>query len=456
MCRIQRDLNLKVRALPIAAVAILVASGCSTSRAPRAGESAQAMVLVGGTVYTSPDQPPIPNGVVLIDDSRIVAVGRADQVDIPASATRIDVTGLTVLPGFWNSHVHFTEPTWIGVDTMSSARVAELLTRMLTRFGFVHVFDIASFPDRTPHLKRRVASGEVDGPDILTTLLPFVPPNGTPRYVAPLRLPELSSPAVARDSVRARVAQGADAIKIFTVPITRQEPFPVMDATVIRAVTDEAHRHQRIVFAHPTNLDGVKAAVAGGVDNLAHSAPIVGDLPDSLLREMKRRNVGLIPTLTLWELDYGRDTTGMRQFVRAGQRQVRAYADLGGPILFGTDVGYISQYDPTREYELMREAGLSFTRVLASLTTTPAERFGWDKRTGRIVTGLDADLVVVDGDPARDIGALGRVRLTIKRGRVIFRAAPDTSLRPDGDQRRESGLQSGAHFAEPVVPSCSG
>src|SRR6185369_3326017 len=100
MCRIQRDLNLKVRALPIAAVAILVTSGCSTSRAPRAGESAHAMVLVGGTVYTSPDQPAIPNGVVLIDDSRIVAVGRADQVDIPAGAARIDVTGLTVLPGF--------------------------------------------------------------------------------------------------------------------------------------------------------------------------------------------------------------------------------------------------------------------------------------------------------------------------------------------------------------------
>jgi imidazolonepropionase-like amidohydrolase len=195
-----------------------------------------------------------------------------------------------------------------------------------------------------------------------------------------------------------------------------------MALDVVKAVTDEAHHSGRQVFAHPTNLAGVEVAVAGGVDILAHSAPMAGILSDSLLNEMRRRHVALIPTLTLWEDDYGSDTTGMRDFVRAGQNQVRAYAERGGRILFGTDVGYLSRYDPTREYESMADAGLPFREILRSLTTAPAEQFGWGGRTGRLAPRFDADVVVIDGDPTRDIRALGRVRLTMKRGRVLYSA----------------------------------
>jgi imidazolonepropionase-like amidohydrolase len=365
--------------------------------------------------------------VVLIDGSRVADVGEHEKVRIPAGARRIDVRHLTILSGFWNSHVHFTEPKWAGIDTVPSSRVSELLQQMLTRFGFVHVFDVASF-EQTLVLRRRIQDGDVLGPDILTTLMPFVPPNGTPRYAAPLKLPELIDAASARDSVRARIAQGADGIKIFTVPITRSEPFPVMSLPVVKAVTEEAHRARRPVFAHPTNLAGVEVAVAGGVDILAHSAPLAESLPDSLLRDMQRRRVALIPTLTLWEDDYGGDTIGMRRFVRAGQDEVRAYARWGGRILFGTDVGYLARYDPTREYELMADAGLSWREILTSLTTAPAELFGWGGRTGRVATGFDADIVAVDGDPAQDIRALGRVRLTMKRGRILFHLP----LRPNG------------------------
>jgi imidazolonepropionase-like amidohydrolase len=308
---------------------------------------------------------------------------------------------------------------------MARGRVSELLQQMFGRFGFVHVFDVASF-ERTLVLRRRIQDEDVLGPDILTTLMPFVPPNGTPRYVAPLKLPELIDAASARDSVRARVAQGADGIKIFTVPITRSEPFPVMPLAIVKAVTEEAHRARRPVFAHPTNLAGVEVAVAGGVDILAHSAPLAESLPDSLLRDMERRRVALIPTLTLWEDDYTGDAIGMRRFVRVGQDEVRAYARLGGRILFGTDVGYLARYDPTREYELMVDAGLSWREILTSLTTAPAEQFGWGGRAGRVTPGFDADIVAVDGDPTQDIRGLGRVRLTMKRGRILFHPPAET------------------------------
>ena len=84
-------------------------------------------------------------------------------------------------------------------------------------------------------------------------------------------------------------------------------------------------------------------------------------------------------------------------------------SDLGGQILFGTDVGYMTEYDPTDEYVFMQEAGLSYPRILASLTTAPAARFG-AVRSGRLAPGFDADVVVVDGDPAADIRVLAKGR----------------------------------------------
>jgi len=375
------------------------------------------VAFVSGTIYAAPGAPPIRDGTLLIDGDRISAVGTRAQVTIPVGAKVIDVASLTLLPAFWNSHVHLLEPKWNGIDSMPAAHADSLLQQMFTRYGFVHVFDISSFPAIALPLRRRIRD-DLIGPDIFTTLMGFVPPDGTPRYV-PFRMPELADVRSARDSVRARITSGADAIKLFPVPITRREPFPVMPLEIVRAVSAEAHANGKRVFAHPTNLTGVVIAVAGGVDILAHSAPSAGPLPDSVLREMQRKGVALIPTLTLWEDDYGPDTTGMRRFVRAGQAQVRSYAARGGRLLFGTDVGYISRYDPTREYELLAEAGLDVAAILRSLTTAPAEEFGLGARTGRLVPGLDADVVIVDGDPTRDIRSLARVQFTLKRGGIL-------------------------------------
>jgi imidazolonepropionase-like amidohydrolase len=102
------------------------------------------------------------------------------------------------------------------------------------------------------------------------------------------------------------------------------------------------------------------------------------------------------------------------------EAQVRAFAELGGQVLFGTDVGYMTDYDPTDEYVFLQRAGLSAAQILATLTTAPAARFGMASRTGRLEVGLDADVTVVEGDPARDIRALARVRYALRGGRPVF------------------------------------
>ena len=90
-------------------------------------------------------------------------------------------------------------------------------------------------------------------------------------------------------------------------------------------------------------------------------------------------------------------------------------------MLFGTDVGYMTDYDPTDEYVLMQQAGLSYAQILAALTVAPVERFGRAGAGGGLRPGADADITVVEGDPARDIRALAAVRYTVRAGRLIYR-----------------------------------
>ena len=93
--------------------------------------------------------------------------------------------------------------------------------------------------------------------------------------------------------------------------------------------------------------------------------------------------------------------------------------DLGGTILFGTDVGYTQLYDPTSEYEYMGRSGMTWRDVLASLTTNPARKFR-ARTTGEVKRGYVADLVVLDADPAADVRNFASVRYTIRRGKIIY------------------------------------
>jgi len=138
---------------------------------------------------------------------------------------------------------------------------------------------------------------------------------------------------------------------------------------------------------------------------------------------MQQRGMALVPTLKLWPYELGRaglPPAIVTRQVATGQAQLRAFAEAGGQVLFGTDVGYMTDYDPTDEYVYLQQAGLTYAGILAALTTAPAMRFGVAARTGRLAPGLDADVTVVDGEPERDIRALARVRYTLRAGRLLY------------------------------------
>jgi len=101
---------------------------------------------------------------------------------------------------------------------------------------------------------------------------------------------------------------------------------------------------------------------------------------------------------------------------------VRSLLSIGiaGVVLFGTDVGYMSEYDTADEFLLMARAGMTTQQILASLTTSPAQRFGASKDLGRIASGMLADLTMLRGDPSKDVRAFAAVAYTIRDGRILF------------------------------------
>jgi imidazolonepropionase-like amidohydrolase len=406
---------MKWRFLFLLQVALL--SGFFASAA--SAQNAPAIVLRGGRVYPSPSANPIENAVVVIESGRILSAGNLTQAKIPKGAKVIDTTGKVIVAGFWNSHVHF-ENGWQNAAHGDAHQIESHIEEMLTRWGFTTVWDLGSEPDNTLALRGRIASGEIRGPQILMAGDIF-PLHGHPVYLPPeMVLPEAASPQQAAQMATNYLKLGLEGIKLFTGAYMGPKPVINMDTAMVEAAVDVAHASGKPVFAHPQNRTGVDNALAGGVDVLAHTIPTEEGFSQDELLEMKRRHMCLIPTLTLWTTVVD-DPAVAKTLVNAGVSELKAYFSEGGTIFFGTDVGFQTVYDTTKEYEFMGRA-LGWRDILASLTTNPSQFFKQPTK-GRVEKGMNADLVVLDADPANDVRNFARVAYTIRGGKVIYTEA---------------------------------
>src|SRR5450631_2784997 len=377
----------------------------------------QTLALVGGRVYPSPDAAPLVDAVVLTSGGAVTAIGSRSEVQIPNDARVIDCAGKTVVAGFWNSHVHFTQAVWKNAASAPVASLEEHMREMLTRWGFTTVWDLGSDPNDSLPLRRRVNSGEVAGPNIFLAGDIF-PKGGHPVYLpAELQLPEAATSDEATQMSRTYLEMGLNGIKLFTGVYMGDKPVVNMDGAIAKAAVEVAHAQGKPVFAHPQNKTGVDVVIAAGVDVLAHTVPREAGYTQEELAAFKSQGIALIPTLSL----FAKAPLGPALAARladSGVNELKAFSDNGGPVLFGTDVGFTTVYDTTLEYELMHRA-LSESQVLASLTTNPALYFKAAKK-GKVENGFDADLVVLDGDPLVDVRNLAKVAFTIRAGQVIY------------------------------------
>ncbi len=381
------------------------------------------LALTGANIYTSPHEPPISSGTVLIKDGKILAVGKSSDIQVHHKTPTIDCTGLTMTSGFWNCHVHLMENKWLGADSLRDEVLTRQMQDMFTQYGFTYIFDLATLaPENLAVIRDRISRGTVKGPRLLFTGIPIAPRDASPFYISPLKLAEPLNADECAQHVSTQFASGADAVKLWSSSPTRERVVP-MALELIETATRNAHRNHKQVFAHPSNLEGARLAARGGVDILAHVAADDRKNWDSeTLNLMLSRDMALIPTLKLhkWDLEQFDSYSREDPLIVTALLQVGSYHEAGGEILFGTDVGYMTDYSPEDEYLLMHEAGLDFNAILETLTVNPARRFGLKGRTGKIAPGFDADLVLLKGDPAIGVANFVNVKYTFRAGVMVY------------------------------------
>ena len=381
-------------------------------------------------IYPAPDVPPVNGGKVVVAGTRIKAITGLSDARTPAATKAPECNGGIIVAGFQNSHVHFTGDEFLDAGRQPAEALTGALTQMLTRYGYTTVFDIASDRDNTLALRARIGTGQVRGPRILTAGLPLFPPHGLPIYISHFRkelldkLPQPASVDEALKVLRENFAAGADATKLFIATPQGNNSVKRMPAAIARAAVDETHRRAKLVFAHPTDIEGVQAALDAHVDILAHppiGAPV--PWPESVMKQVRDARMSMIPTLKLFPFELEKEhvpSAVADRLVSESVTEFGKFAAMGGEVLFGTDVGYMTDYDPTLEYELMAKAGMTPMQILASLTTTPAARWKEQRRRGRLAAGMDADIVVLDADPADAPRNFASVRCAIRHGEVIY------------------------------------
>ena len=385
------------------------------------------------------------DGEKIISQANVTVVaGRIAKIESGCAVAQrqgtVDGRSKTLLPGLIDAHVH----AW------GDAR------RDALRFGVTTELDqFTDWHTLADARKQRVSLAETDQADLWSagTLVTAPGGHGT-EYGFPI--PTLTNPADARAFVDARIREDSDWIKIVRDDGTAYSPtyhLPTLTEATVKATIAAAHARHKLTVIHIIKREDAREAIADGVDGLAH---IFADQPaDRAIVQLAVRNKAfVIPTLAVTSTIAG-DPHGARlradpallpmlssdqsemlgrafpskghpQFLANGLTSVRMLHAAGVPILAGTDAGNPGTAHGASLHEelaLLVQAGLTPAQALAAATSVPAKAFGLVDR-GRIAPGLRADLLLVDGDPTRDILATRRIAGIWKNGYAVERKRP--------------------------------
>jgi imidazolonepropionase-like amidohydrolase len=402
----------------------------------------RSLVHAGRLVDGLADTPRADQGI-LIEGDRIVAVGSyADVAARAGTADRIDLSGMTVLPGLIDSHTHVL----LQGDITNADYDAQLLkesipyrtiratvaarTALLNGFTTIRDLETEGAMYADVDLKTAIARGVIPGPRMFVATRAFSATGMYPLlgYSWELHMPEgvqvVDGPDEIRKAVREQVKYGADWIKVYAdrkyyiAQDGRLRSWVNFTDEEFKAFTDEAHRLGRKVAAHAIGWDGIDAALRAGVNTIEHGDGLTPDLIDRMLKQ----RVFWCPTIYV----------GV--YVAAGRggpwpRMVELEREAFGEALkrgltpfiaFGTDAGgFAWTENEAKELTYMVRYGMTPMQAIKSATSVAARLLDRGDSLGAVAPGRYADLVAVSSDPLQDIEAMQRVRFVMKAGVVI-------------------------------------
>jgi imidazolonepropionase-like amidohydrolase len=442
---------------------------------------AEKISLIGATVINPADGKTLPNATVVINGDKIerIAMGKQDAATL---GKQISCAGKFILPGYIDTHVHFfqsadlfTRPDGADLNAVRPykdevAGIKSHLDDVFARYircGITSVVDVGGPMWNFEVRKKANATAKAPRVAIAGPLISSVSREkldlGDPPIV------KIDTPDQAREFVRKLAEQKPDLVKIWYI-VDKDHPVESF-RPIVRATIEESHAHKIRVAVHATELETARAAVEEGADVLVHS---VLDKPvdDAFVKLLKDRHTILCPTLVVFER-YGRTFSHQLNFTPEEQKwgnpeviatldvtkipqdklpqrikdaladpktaldrinktyevalpNLKKLEDAGVTIAAGTDAGNIGTiHGPAlfREFQLMKEAGLTPMQILQCATANAAKLFGGDTgaHIGKLENGNFADLVILNSNPLDDIAHASDIDTVVKSG-VIYAA----------------------------------
>ncbi|WP_425839731.1 amidohydrolase family protein [Streptomyces fractus] len=387
------------------------------------------MLITAAQVLAGPDRHAVADAAVLVRGGVIARVGPRAEVERQAhpDEPRLDFPSGTVLPGLIDAHVHLCfdagpDPVATLQEQDDEALFAAMAgrARQLLSAGVTTARDLGDRNGLAVRLAQDIKEGSAVGPRVVPAATPVTPPGGHCWFLGG----EVSGPDEVRQLVRRNAEGGAQVIKVMATGggLTKEgaESWESQFSDEeLAALVDEAHRAGLPVAAHAHGADGITAAVAAGVDTIEHCTWMTADgfeVREDVLAQIIERNIYVCPTVgPHWRM--------LPKFFGAERAEamfdaVRRMAEAGARLIAGTDAGVQrAGFDGLPAgLTFYEHLGLPNDRVLAMATTEAARALGLDETTGQLTPGYTADVLVVDGDPLTDLGALQSVETVIAAG----------------------------------------
>ncbi len=409
------------------------------------------IAIVGGRLIDGNEGPPLNRSVVIIEGKKVSAVGRMGEVQIPAGAKIVDTSGMTVMPGLIDMHVHlmilghgdyFYWFPWLEREK-KAMEIMKISARQLLMHGVTTVRDVAGPLQESLDLREAIKRGEVPGPRMFVTG-PFIARNCwmlSEYYCHPIKTPD-------------EAAQWAE--KLASAGVDWLKPWLGVTEDDLKAVVAVARKHKIKVATHGGNEFEIMRDIRAGVDSLEHTGA-AADMPfrEEVLRAIVDSRVWVVPTMMQgWvykvsedfperldsqqvRQDFGPELfQNVRNSLNDFQRLNYYFPDIhdrirlmpakwkqliqsGAQLLIGTDSGTPLNYHTEsgrREMELFVQNGMSPLRTISTATRFPAMALGVGDSLGTIEPGKLADVIVVDGDPLESMTYLTNVVHVFKDG----------------------------------------
>ncbi len=400
--------------------------------------------LIGATLIDGTGQPTIPDSAILIDKEYIKDVGPRESVEIPDNTEIINVSGKVIMPGMIDCHDHLSAQ---GYDlasrwglhepnSLQNLRTASVLSETLSA-GYTCVRDAGGLDEG---FKMAVEEGLYPGPRLVLSIGIISPTGGLAdrisgsghgHHTLDPRLP--SGVADGIDAIRSKVREmarsGADVIKFATTGGASSRPgHGPLDIEYTpeetRALVAESNSLGRKTMCHAVGGPGLRMCIEAGTNSVEHGC-YLGEDPD-LLKMMADNGIFFVPTFEVYEFHSTVSAPHMKARAQAlmdiHKDSMHQALAAGVKVVAGTDAGGFVHGDNAREVELLVEKGMSNMQAIQATTGWAAECVGLEHEIGTISAGKFADLLILDGDPLKDISILrnqDRISLIMKNGEVF-------------------------------------